>query len=84
VVALLTARRDRVTARELTSNVWTGGRFCPQNWLPRQRSPRDRKTKFSSFIYSHGQDHTISENWTKIDPVDVETFGLTEIVKNVI
>jgi len=27
-----------------TPQMCTGGRFCPQNWLPRQRPLRDRKT----------------------------------------
>jgi len=36
------------TARELNCVDWTW--FRPQNWLPRQRPLRDRKTNFGSFI----------------------------------
>jgi len=45
--------RELLAARELKSNVWIGGRFRPQKWLPPQRPLRDRKTNFRSFMYSH-------------------------------
>ena len=31
--------------------MWIPGRFCPQNWLPRQRPLRDRKTITSVLSY---------------------------------
>ena len=56
--------------------VWIGSGFGPQNWLPRQRPMRDRKTNFSSFIRSHSSANTA--NAAKIGLVDVEIIGLTE------
>jgi len=57
------------TARELKSSVWIGGgRFSPQNWLPRQRPLRDRKTNFRSFVYSRSS--TMPGNWVTIGQVD--------------
>jgi len=53
-----------------------GGRSCPRNRSSRQRPSRDRKTNFRSFIYSRSS--TISANWVKIGPVDVQIIGLTE------
>jgi len=55
--------------------VWT----WPQNWLPRQRPLRNRKTYLGSFIYS--QSSTNPANSVKIGLVDVEIIGLMEIVK---
>ena len=40
---------------------------------------RDRKTNFSSFIYSHSSTNTA--NLVTISPVDVQIIGLREIVK---
>ena len=53
-----------------------GGRFCPQNWLPRQRPLRDRKY-FRSFI--HGQSSTNPAYFVKVGLVDIEIIGLTEV-----
>jgi len=58
--------------------VWKG-RFCPQNWLPRQRPVTARKNNFKSFIY--GQSSTNPANFVNIGPVDVEIIGLTEVTK---
>jgi len=46
-----------------------GNRQCPS---------RNRKTNFSSFIYSHGS--IIPADFVKIGLIDVEIIGLTEIV----
>ena len=50
----------------------------PQNWLSWQRPLQERKTNFTSFIYSHSS--TKTENLAKIGAAD-EIIGLTEIVK---
>jgi len=66
-------------ACELKSNVWIGGWFHPQNWLPRQHPLKVCKTYFRSFIFSHC--FTIRTNWVQIGPVDVQTVDLTESLK---
>jgi len=63
---------------ELTTNVWIGSQFCPQNWLPQQCPLRDQKNDFRSFIHSHLPS---LQNSVKIGLVDAEIIGLTEIVK---
>ena len=72
MVALLAVRRDLLTARELKSNVWVGGRFRPQNRLPRQR-PLEIKANYRSFIYSHNST-TLQIGW-KICPLDVHYWS---------
>jgi len=59
--------------------LWIGPGLGPQNWLPRQRPLRNRKTYFGSFVY--GQSYTNPANLVKIGLVDVEIIGLMEIVK---
>ena len=55
-----------------------------KNWLPRQRSSKDRKNNFRLFIYSHSSN--IPACFVKIGPVCVEiglhVINLTEIVRN--
>ena len=51
-----------------------------ESWLPWQRPLKIRTSRFKSFIYSRAEPN--GENRVKIRPVEVETTGLTEIVKN--
>jgi len=79
---LLSYAGDAALANVMLTNILfqnAGGRFCPQNWLSRQRPLRDRKNSFRSIIY--GERSTIPANFVKIGPVDVEIIGLTEITK---
>jgi len=43
--------RRRPSECHANYKVREGGRFCPQNWLPRQRPFRDRENNFRAFIY---------------------------------
>jgi len=51
-----------------------------RNWLPWQRPVRDRETNFLLIMYSRTS--TNPQNLAKIDLVDFEIIGLTEVVKN--
>jgi len=48
-----------------------------RNWLPWQRSLRDRKTNFRLITY--GRNSTNPENLAKIGPVHFEIIGLAGI-----
>ena len=59
--------------------LWIGLGFHPQNWLPQQRTLKDRKANFRSFMYNHSS--TNPANLVRIGWVDVEINWYDRIVK---
>jgi len=78
IALLVVYRRRRASESRANYRVWNGGRFCPQNCLPRQLPLRDLKN--NQIVHLRPKFYK-SCKFSEDRPVDVEIMGLTEIAK---